>query len=162
MNESDSQSLQYLCDELIRCQDTLLIASRSKAGQADISYAPYVRIENLFYIFISELAKHTQNLLSYPQASILFIEPEADAANPFARKRLTFDCQVIEIAKTEQAYALNLQALKEKFGEIVDLLSCLPDFHLLALKPVQGQFVAGFGKAFPVDEKGCLSVQTKN
>ena len=162
MNESDSQSLQYLCDELIRCQDSLFIASRSKAGQADISYAPYVRIENLFYIFVSELAKHTQNMLSYPHASILFIEPEADAANPFARKRLTFNCQVIEIVNTEQNFAVILNALKEKFGEIVDLLSGLPDFHLLALKPVQGQFVAGFGKAFPVDEKGDLSVQAKN
>lgn len=161
MSESDSQSLQYLCDALICGQDSLLIASRSKAGQADISYAPYVRSENLFYILVSELAKHTQNMLSYPQASVLFIEPETEASNPFARKRLTFDCQVIEIARTEQAYAMRLQAFKDKFGETVDLISQLPDFHLLALMPVQGLLVAGFGRAFLIDEKGALSVQTK-
>lgn len=40
---------------------------------------------------------------------------------------------------------------KERFGETVDLLQSLPDFHLLALTPVSGKYIAGFGKAFSID-----------
>ena len=162
MTESERQRLQNDCDDLIRQQQTLLLASRSEQGGADISYAPYLREGQYFYVFVSELAKHTKNLLNHPQASVLFIEPEANARNLFARKRLTFDCQVLEISQTDPVYAQTLDAMANKFGEIVDVLRGLPDFHLLALTPKQGQFVAGFGKTFFVDAEGCLQWPTAN
>ena len=162
MTEAERQSLQHACDDLIKQQQTLLLSSRSEDGRADISYAPYLREGGKFYILVSELAKHTKNLLDYPHASVLFIEPEAEAANLFARKRLTIDCQVQEIHKTDPLYAQILDALTAKFGEIVGLLRSLPDFHLLALMPGHGQFVAGFGKAFAVDAAGCLQWATTN
>ncbi|MBS4051370.1 MAG: pyridoxamine 5'-phosphate oxidase family protein [Methylomonas sp.] len=156
MADSERQNLQNTCDELIRRQDSLLIASRSAGGAVAISYAPYVRDDAGFYIFVSELAQHTQNLLAQPRAAILFIEPEADAGNPFARRRLTFDCRVREIGKNHVDYAPKLDAMAAKFGDIVGVLRTLPDFHLLLLQPQTGQFVAGFGKAFNVDGLGCL------
>ena len=154
--ESERQNLQATCDQLIKNQKTLLLATLSHQGNADISYAPYVREESTFYIFVSELAKHTKNLLAYPQASILFIQAEAEAGNLFARQRLTLDCQVREIHDTDPLYAKQLQTMSETFGEIVNVLRSLPDFHLLALIPSHGQFVAGFGKTFAVDANGRL------
>ena len=156
MTETERQSLQQACDGLIEGQNSLLLASINPAGKPDISYAPYVRDQNGFYIFVSELAKHTQNLLSHPHTSVLFIEPEVCAANPFARLRLTLDCRVQEISKTAFQYSQTLDAMAAKFGETVTLLRSLPDFHLLLLAPQSGQFVAGFGKAFPVDATGRL------
>jgi heme oxygenase (biliverdin-IX-beta and delta-forming) len=47
-----------------------------------------------------------------------------------------------------------------EFGEIVSLLRQLPDFHLFALTPTQGQFIAGFGKAFVVDAEGQVQLPT--
>jgi len=162
MSESELHTLQRECDQLIHQHKTLLLASRSNNGKAEISYAPYLRVETIFYIFVSELAKHTQNLLSNPQASILFIESETDAANLFARRRLTFDCQVVEVNKTDPAYSKTLDAMAEKLGKTLDLLRSLPDFHLLAIRPEQGQFIAGFGKAFAVDAKGRLQGRPNN
>lgn len=159
MTDREHQSLQQACDDLISQQIGLLLASLSSDGKADISYAPYIRDESGFYIFVSELAKHTQNLLSHQQASILFIEPESDAANPFARRRLTMQCGVEEISRADPLYDLKLDVMAGKFGEIVGVLRCLPDFHLLLLRPQQGQFVGGFGKAFPVDAAGRLCSQ---
>ncbi|PPD31563.1 MAG: pyridoxamine 5-phosphate oxidase [Methylomonas sp.] len=156
MTDLERQSLQQACDDLITQHNSLLLASLSTDGKVDIGYAPYCRDEAGFYIFVSELAKHTPNLLSNPQASILFIEPEASATNPFARRRLTMDCQVQQISKTAPHYNHTLDALATKFGEIVSVLRSLPDFHLLLLKPQHGQFVAGFGKAFSVDAAGQL------
>ncbi|MCQ8104965.1 pyridoxamine 5'-phosphate oxidase family protein [Methylomonas sp. SURF-2] len=156
MTDSEPDSLQTGCDALIARSNSLLLASSSVAGEAAISYAPFIRDDAGFYIFVSALASHTQNLLARPRASILFMEPEADAGNPFARRRLTFACRVVEIGKHDERHALKLDAMAAKFGEIVAVLRSLPDFHLLLLQPEQGRFVAGFGKAFSVDGKGRL------
>ncbi len=163
MSDSAFNGLQGACDALILSQHTLLLATRSSAGDAEISYAPFVRDGSSFYIFVSELAKHTQNLLAHPQAAVMFIEPEAEANNPFARKRLTFNCRAEEIDKSDVVYERQLQAMAGKFGDIVSVLRGLPDFHLLALAPSQGLFVAGFGKAMAVDADGRLQVtRSKN
>lgn len=156
MNASERRKLQSACDRLILTQQTLLLASSSPDGKADISYAPYVRDENSFYVLVSALAKHTKNLLTHPNAAVLFIEPESTAQNLFARQRLTLQCDVRKIDKNDALYDLQLNALTKKFGEIVSVLRTLPDFHLLALTPTGGQFVAGFGKAFKVDATGRL------
>lgn len=161
MSESERRNLQSACDRLVLTQQTLLLASSSPDGNADISYAPYVRDEANFYVFVSELAKHTKNLLTRPSAAVLFIEPETAALNLFARQRLTLQCDVREIDKSDALYDLQLNALTEKFGEIVGVLRTLPDFHLLALTPIGGQFVAGFGKTLKVDATGRLQFPTE-
>ncbi|MDD2759011.1 MAG: pyridoxamine 5'-phosphate oxidase family protein [Methylomonas sp.] len=155
-SESERNKSQDDCERLISSHKTLLMATRSPDGHADISYAPYVREGNSFYIFVSEMAKHTNNLLAHPEASILFIEEEADACNLFARKRLTLDCQVREVQNGDPEYVRQLLAMTERFGEIVEVLRTLKDFHLLALTPSRGQFVAGFGKTFALDGNGYL------
>lgn len=153
-------ALQWACGSLMERQQTLLLATRSEAGGADISYAPFVREGMTFYIYVSQLAKHTQNLAAIPQASIMFIESEAEAKNLFARQRLTFDCSVMEIARSDTQYRRQLDALAAKFGSIVEVLRTLPDFRLLALTVSRGLFVGGFGKAYFVDEHGLLQPPT--
>jgi len=160
MSEIDAARLQSRCDALIEQQQSLLMATLSPTGEADISYAPYLRHDGVFYIFISQLARHTQNLLAHPQASLLFIEPEACAQNPFARQRLTLRCSAQVIAKSQADYDHRLAEMTEKFGPTVELLRGLPDFHLLALTPQDGLFVAGFGKAIAVDHYGHLQIPT--
>lgn len=160
MTASECQNLQNACNQLLSQQQTLLIASRNQVGNADISYAPYLYADFKFYIFVSDLAKHSQNLRSHPHASIMLIEPETQATNPFARQRLSFDCQVQEISPANPAFTKLLDAMAAKFGEIVSVLRQLPDFHLLALSPMQGQFIAGFGKAFAVDAEGRVQLPT--
>ena len=144
-------NLQQACDALVASQKTLLLGTCNAKGDAELSYAPYVRDEQGFYIFISELAKHTQNLRNHPQASVMFIEPEASAKNPFARQRLTLNCLADEIAVQDARHARQLDALQQAFGGIVELLRGLPDFHLWLLTPQQGGYVAGFGQAMSVD-----------
>jgi len=138
--------------QLLDAQQTLLLSTCAADAQPDISYAPFVRDEQgHFYIFISELAKHTRNLLQNPKASILFIEPEAGCRNLFARARVVFHCRAKALAAGEPAYQRQLQALEDQFGHVVALLRSLPDFHLFELTPESGQYVAGFGKAYAID-----------
>jgi putative heme iron utilization protein len=137
---------------LIDAQQTLLLSTCSTDLQPEIGYAPFVRDEKgHFYIFISELAQHTKNLLQNPKASILFIEPESGCHNLFARQRVVFNCSASAIAPADPVYRRQLHALEDKFGSVVALLRTLPDFHLIELIPKTGQYVAGFGKAYAID-----------
>ena len=138
--------------QLVQSQQTLLLSTISEQGKAESSYAPYIRDkEGVFYIFVSELASHTKNMLQNHQASILFIQPESEAKNLFARERAVFDCVINEVQQQDECYYKQMLIMKEKFGETVELLQSLPDFHLLALAPVNGKYIAGFGKAFSIN-----------
>ncbi len=128
---------------------TLCLATITTEGKPRSSVAPFVQDDSgCFYIFISHLAGHTQDLLSNPQASILLLEDEHDSQQLFARQRIHYDCDVNTIEQTENTYADMLDKLESRFGNIIELLRALPDFVLFQLKPYEGQYVIGFGKAY--------------
>lgn len=154
MNSPDFDAVQRVCDRLLSEQQSLLLSSRRLDGDTDISYAPFVREAGVFYIFVSSLAAHTRNLQSHPKVSVLFIQPESEADNAFARQRLTFDCEVRAVAKDDNLYNCQLDAMQAKFGAIVSVLRTLPDFRLLALTPTDGRLVAGFGQTYSIDGQG--------
>jgi putative heme iron utilization protein len=118
--------------KLLASQQTLLLSTATLSGIPDISYAPFVRDEaGCFYVFISELAAHTDNLFTNPQASVMFVRPESESNNLFAHERAIFDCTVKEIDRSDDCYSTQLTALQNQFGEIVGVLRSLSDFHLL-------------------------------
>jgi len=155
MSELSKQELEDITQryqELMASQQTLLLSTASATGVPDISYAPFVRDDaGVFYIYVSEMACHTVNLLNNPQASILFIRPESESPNLFARERAVLSCSVSEIIRDDAIYADRVQALQDKFGEVVSVLRSLPDFHLFALRPENGRYVIGFGRAFSIN-----------
>lgn len=155
MSEISKQELEDISSryqELMASQQTLLLSTASANGVPDISYAPFVRDDaGVFYIYVSEMACHTVNLLNNPQASVLFIRPESESPNLFARERAVLNCSVSEIRRDDAIYAERIQALQDKFGEVVNVLGSLPDFHLFALCPENGRYVIGFGRAFSVN-----------
>ncbi|TRW90722.1 HugZ family protein [Candidatus Methylobacter oryzae] len=155
MNDTENLSEKAKSlQELLVSQQTLLLSTASDSGVPDISVAPYVRDQvGCFYIFISELATHTTNLLNNPQASVMFIRPESESNNLFARERAVFNCKAKEIRREEPLYAAQLKVLLGKFGEIVSLLNSLNDFHLFALCPETGRYVMGFGQAYAINVK---------
>lgn len=149
---SKQQQYAQRYKQLIQQQKTLIISSVSTEAQPECSYAPFVRdLSGVFYVFVSDLAVHTKNMLENNRASIMFIQAETEAENLFARERVIFNCTVNETQKNQQGFEEQLQCLQQKFGETMGLLRSLPDFHLLAIKPVDGRYVAGFGQAFKVN-----------
>jgi putative heme iron utilization protein len=155
MTENQDPDLLHAAEayrHLIEAQQTLLLSTCSAEFQPEIGYAPFVRDEQgRFYIFVSELARHTLNLRQNPKASVLFIEPETGCRNLFARARVVLDCSARTVAPGEPEHARQLQALQDRFGDVVALLRTLPDFHLIELTPETGHYVAGFGRAYAID-----------
>lgn len=151
-NIPDLADLTRRYQNLRQSQQTLLLATASNDGVPDISTTPFVRDSSgCFYIYVSDLASHTANLLTNRQASLLFIRPETTSPNLFARERAIIHCKVHEIARLDEHYTPQLQALHAQFGEVITLLSSLNDFHLFALSPHSGRYIIGFGKAYTID-----------
>lgn len=155
MSQIDQEKLEALQESLSKLQNsrkTILLSTVTSEGFPEISYAPYVRNESgQFFIFISELASHTQNIMNTAKASVMFINEESESRNLFARERLIYQCSSIEVDNESDLYHTQLDAMEAEFGNMISMLRTLKDFHLFCLEPERGSYVVGFGKAYDVD-----------
>ncbi len=155
-----NQTLEESFTNFKQSVKTLQLATLTPEGKPNASYSPFVIDEQgNFYIFVSQLASHTQDLLANPQASILLIQDEAESKQIFARRRISYQCDVEIVGDESSDYIPMLDALENRFGTIVELLRTLPDFILFRLKPTQGQYVKGFGKAYKLVGDGLLKLE---
>jgi putative heme iron utilization protein len=127
---------------------TLLLATATFEGTPNASYAPYIRHDGDFYIYVSELAAHTGNLKRSHQASVLFIEEESGCKNPFARRRVTFQCEANEVERDSALFLMIMDQFSATFGTLVNMLRGMQDFHLYRLHPLRATYVGGFARAF--------------
>jgi heme iron utilization protein len=136
---------------LDKCQSAML-ATVSTDGIPNASYAPFIRDEaQNFYIYISGLSTHTQNLASTPKVSLLLMEDEAKAEQIFARTRLTFECNAIELDRETEVWLQIADRFSDRFGEIIGIFRGLADFRIFKLTPYDGRFVMGFGAAYRLE-----------
>ena len=154
------ESLEQSFNNFKQSVKTLQLSTLTVEGKPNASYSPFVvDKQGNFYIFVSQLAGHTQDLLANQQASILLIQDEADTRQIFARRRISYQCDVESVSDESSDYLLMLNALEERFGNVVELLRTLPDFILFKLSPYQGQYVKGFGKAYKLVGDGLLELE---
>jgi len=129
---------------------TLQLATISAEGLPNATYAPFAFDNKAYYILVSDLVAHGQNLKTNRNVSILMIEDESDCKNIYARKRLTFDTRAELVNRQTEDWTQGVSALKARFGDIIDNLSQLGDFNLYRLVPESGRYVKGFGQAFTI------------
>jgi len=164
-------SHQQQCLDFLDKRRALILSTQDPAGELETSVTPFVLQDGVFYIFISELAKHTQNLLwqtsttnssESTKISGLLLSDEAETEQLFARERMTFQFDVSEVSQSTATYNQILEQFENAFGEVVSILTSLPDFHLFALTSVSGGYVRGFGQAFAfkgMPEKGITPIK---
>lgn len=134
---------------------TLLMATVNQEGMPEASYAPYVTDDaGNYYVYISDLARHTRDLQETGQVSLLFIEDEGAARNLFARRRLTCMCTSTRIAREDPDWEIQLVQFTQQYGKLIDTLRGLSDFQLFRLSPVSGNYVRGLGQAFRFEGPG--------
>lgn len=139
---------------------TLNLSTLDREAKPRASYAPFIEgEEGSFYIFVSQLASHTQDLLENSQASILLLQDEKETRQIFARQRISYQCQAEVISPDNSEYKIILDSMEERFGNIMELLRTLPDFILFRLQPYEGLYVKGFGKAFKLTGEGLLELE---
>jgi heme utilization protein HutZ len=148
------QHLRELLEPEIRAfmssKKTLQLATVDANGRPNISYAPFIHDADGYYVLISEMARHTQNIFANPVASLMMIEDELNANNLYARTRLTFDVHVQIVSRETDKWSEIIPLMIERLGNTAELLAQLGDFHLIQLKAEEGLFVKGFGQAYKV------------
>lgn len=98
------------------------------------------------------MAKHTKNLSEGRKTSIMFIEDESATKQIYARERLTIEASTSQIERDSETWNTVVGQLKETHGKVVEVISEMKDFILIALTPVKGAYVNGFGSAYFVDQ----------
>ncbi len=133
--------------ELLDKAQSLMLATADNEGIPESSTTPFIRDEaGSYYIYVSMLARHTRNLMDNQQASIMLVEDESDCRQFFARKRIQYQCRAVMANEADRMDIL--AAFARRYGKVMELLSGLPDFQLVRLTPLEGQFVMGFGQAY--------------
>lgn len=143
--------------------NTLQMATVDVKGKPNASYSPYVKYNDDYFIYVSELSEHTANLSMTHCASIFFVENEADASHIYARRRLTYHCYALEVDRGKDLFDQVMDLLGAKFGDkFINMIRGLEDFHLFKLNPESGTFVNGFAQAFETTGKGMCDLVHKN
>lgn len=150
MNDEETKQLKDCMSLLTSCK-TLQLATVDMQGMPHISYAPFVWQDKSFYIYLSQLASHSEYLQQTPKASLMIIRDETQSQNLFARERLIVEVNVDVV--DQLASSTVLDAMEVSLGGTVTLLRRLPDFMLFRLSAVSARYIAGFGKAFEFDIK---------
>lgn len=128
---------------------TLVLATLSESQLPDCSTAPFVlEKDGSIYIYLSELAQHTKNLLANPAASLMMIADESASSNLFARQRLTLQAKAVEIMPDSPEYEQILDKMESELGNTIQVLRTLPDFHLFKFLVQHANYVQGFAKAY--------------
>jgi hypothetical protein len=155
MNNSTSNQQQNVLSayrDLLQSLQSVIIGTVDEQGNPHTSYAPFVIDDQKnIYLLGSELAEHTHHLLNTKKASLLLIDDEAKTAQIFGRRRLTFNCNVTEIDRSENQWEHQINQLTERFGEMVTMVASLTDFHLFKFIPNNGRLVLGFGGIYEIE-----------
>ena len=154
----DLQSVHQEYQQFLEGFQSVQLATVDDAGRPEASYAVYIRHENDYYVYVSELARHTRNMLNSGHVSLQFIEDEQQAKNLFARRRATLQCTADEIPRGSDHFETILDQLEQRFGNFMTLLKSLNDFHLVKITPVSGNYVRGFAQAFNLSGEGLSEI----
>ena len=115
-----------------------------RAGAPMVSMTLYLPDETLsaFYVHVSRLAWHTQDMLKDPRVALSISEADDGRADPFTLMRLTVRGEAAQL-KNENS-ALKARWL-DRFPEQAINFQ-LADFSFWKIAPRDARFVAGFGR----------------
>lgn len=134
-----------------------LILSTSDINNTPLtSYSPFVEDKSNYYICISSLLPHYENMIRTKKVHVLLIEDESQAAHIYARKRLYFDARSIIEENEEEIFKL----FDKRYGDKLSFLQTMKDFKIIKLIPAEKSLVLGFGAAYKMGKDGKLGQKT--
>ena len=126
-----------------------------------MSYAPtYIDNKCNFYVYISTLAKHTQNIINTNKISFMIMDQKNQ--NIFAKKRITLNGNIKIIDRKTDIFNKLMKKMQTKLGDTIEIIKNMKDFHLFKITPNSGLLVHGFAKAFIMSGEGLNEVKHLN
>ena len=148
MNEFDPVALGVERDRLLAKARTVVMAAPGDDAMPEMGVTPVVRMNGALYIYPSRLSAHVRAVLAAGKAVFMVIEDEAKAQNIWARKRLNFESELVEINRDSDEFNAVCDFFVNTHGPTMGLIRDFSDFHLLRLRPRGGVMVLGFAQAY--------------
>lgn len=131
---------------------SLILSTTNSNNTAHTSYSPFVQNEGNYYICISSLLPHFENMANTNKAHVMIIEDESNASHIYARKRLYFDVDCEEVIEEEAIFKL----FDDRYENQLSFIREMKDFKILRLIPQEKSLVLGFGAAYTMNKDGIL------
>lgn len=103
-----------------------------------------------FYIHVSRLARHTQDMQKDARVSLLIAEREDDKGDPQQLARITIQARATMLMPSDAEYALAQRLYLAKHPQNAPLFE-FKDFALYRIEAQRARYVAGFARAFNLD-----------
>jgi len=100
-----------------------------------------------FYIHVSRLAQHTQDILRDPRVSLMIAESDDGTVDPQTLARVSVRGDAVAITPDDDRYDGIKRRYLQKFPAAAPNFD-LGDFMLYCVEPQSGRFVGGFGKIY--------------
>lgn len=162
IDNKSAELFAQVAPELNRLHDenlTLLMATLDSDQIPHASYTPFAHVDGAYYIFIADIAAHTQHVKNHPTFNIMIVDDESKTRNIYGRKRVSYQVHATEIERDHPEFDKGIEALTLRAGKTVNVLKEMGDFHLFRLTPTKGTLVTGFGKAFRLDPQNPENIQ---
>ena len=129
---------------------TLFLAINSADKVPEMGVSPFIRLDGSLYIYTSRLSPHVRELIDQGEATCMLCADEGDSQNIWARKRLKFSVEAVEISREDAEFEELCEDFTSAHGPTMGLIRDFTDFHMIRLTPCKGVLVLGFAKAFTV------------
>ena len=140
---SEINLVRLICTQRIAALGTL------REGGPLVSMVLYIADEHCasFFIHISRLAQHTQDILLDPQVSLMIAEPDTGTQDPQTLARISIRGEAVEVPLTAGDYVAIKARYLNRYPQ-TNINFELSDFSLYRIQPRAARYVAGFGKIF--------------
>lgn len=106
---------------------------------------------SVWFIHVSRLSGHTQDLLKDPRVSLMLAMPDAGDKDPQQLARLTLTGEATELPQNSPREDSAKEIYLAKFPHMAEIVEQLGDFTFWAIRPKSARFVGGFARAFTLD-----------
>ena len=130
-------------------------------GAPFVSFVLFVASPDLsaYYIHVSRLAHHTQDMQKDARASLLIAERDDDAHDPQQLARISLQGQAKILVASDAEYAQAKATYLSKHPQNAMMFD-FKDFALYRIAAQRARYVAGFAKAFNLDALDLRALST--
>lgn len=123
-----------------------------REGSPLVSQVLFVAAPDLseFYLHVSGLAYHTQDMVCDPRVSLLVAETDTGDRDPQTLARVSLVGEAVRLDPASPAHASVSAARAQYLHRFPEsrITFSLGDFGLFAVRPAWARYVAGFGKTY--------------
>ena len=106
---------------------------------------------SVWFIHVSRLSGHTQDLLKDGRVSLMLALPDTGEKDPQQLARLTLTGEATELSDGSAEEDSAKEIYLGKFPHMEEIVGALGDFSFWSIRPKSARFVGGFARAFTLD-----------